>query len=331
MLMLCPLALCACSLINDDLEPCVTKYQLRLTHTMNMKFSDAFAHEVKGVNVYVFDEADNLVKTYTDLDPQWEPGGYVVDLEGLEAGTYHFLAWCGDSEKGSFLQPTRGGKSDFRRHINNANDENGDYSDHNLDRLFHAAKTATLPKLENGGQHVIDMDLTKDTNNIVLLLLNADETPIKTDDFTFEITDHNSRLDHENLPETDAPDHQYRPFSISEINVKNDPNIGAYSSANIYPVGIRVEMSTSRLMAKHKPTLTVRNKYSREVISINLNDYFEQIMDGGEGTDVNSFQEYLDRQDKYNLTLLLKGDQWQKSFGIIINSWKTLPKQNTDL
>lgn len=332
-ILICFLTLGAsCDRLHEELEPCVTTYQLRITHKMNMKSADAFETEVKKVNVYVFDENENHVATYTDLSPEWRPGGYVMNLPDLHPGHYHFIAWCGDDDKGSFVQPTRAelNKSDLRRHLNLATDSESekDYTDHNLDRLFHSSVKATLSELPNGGTHIVDMDLTKDTNTIRIMLQNVDGNNIDKDDFSFVITDHNSRLDHTNNPEEDTPDHDYRPFSITELETQFDPNAGSIPVIT-GPTGLFAEISTSRLMATHEPTLTIRNKTGETVLSINLIKYFDQIK--GEDVGPMQLQEYLDRQDSYNLTLFLYGNQWQKSLGIYINSWKVVPPQTPDL
>ncbi len=48
-------------MIYDDQGDCSAKYRLMFRYDYNMKFADAFAHEVKSVAVYAFDVDGNMV------------------------------------------------------------------------------------------------------------------------------------------------------------------------------------------------------------------------------------------------------------------------------
>ena len=73
--------------------------------------------------------------------------------------------------------------------------------------------------------------------------------------------------------------------------------------------------------------VTVYNKKGEKVLSIPLIDY--ALLVKGSYAKMDD-QEYLDRQDKYDLVFFLdEGDRWMSAY-IYINSWK-LVLQNTDL
>ena len=73
--------------------------------------------------------------------------------------------------------------------------------------------------------------------------------------------------------------------------------------------------------------MTVYNKKGEKILSIPLIDYALLVKGSYAAMDD---QEYLDRQDKYDLVFFLdQGDRWMNAY-IYINSWK-LVLQDTDL
>ena len=79
----------------------------------------------------------------------------------------------------------------------------------------------------------------------------------------------------------------------------------------------------------HRPRLHIRNRETgATVLSIPLIDY-ALLVKGHYNKDIPD-QEYLDRQDEYNMVFFLdKNENWANSF-IYLNSWKVV-LQNTDL
>jgi hypothetical protein len=76
-------------------------------------------------------------------------------------------------------------------------------------------------------------------------------------------------------------------------------------------------------MADHAPRLSVVNTETGEtIINIPLLDYI-QLVKGYENRDM-SMQEYLDRQDEYNMVFFIdERDNWMQAY-IYINSWKVV-------
>lgn len=56
----------SCDALYEDLPECVVTYKVRFTYDMNIKFADAFSHEVDKVTLYVFDSDDRLVWQRTE-------------------------------------------------------------------------------------------------------------------------------------------------------------------------------------------------------------------------------------------------------------------------
>lgn len=59
-------SLSSCNTIDDDYSECVITYEVRFRYDYNMKWADAFAHEVHAVALYAFDDEGRLVHTVTD-------------------------------------------------------------------------------------------------------------------------------------------------------------------------------------------------------------------------------------------------------------------------
>ena len=89
------------------------------------------------------------------------------------------------------------------------------------------------------------------------------------------------------------------------------------------------ELTTSRLMAGSKARLTVTNRRTgATVASIPVVDY--ALLVKGNYNRAMTDQEYLDRQDEYNMTFFLdEGGNWL-SASVIINSWHVVVN-NADL
>ena len=89
------------------------------------------------------------------------------------------------------------------------------------------------------------------------------------------------------------------------------------------------ELTVPRLVKGQQTRLTVTNKETgKTVFSIPLIDY-ALLVKGFYNKDMDD-QEYLDRQDEYDMVFFLdEGDRWLDTY-IYINSWKIV-LQNTEL
>ena len=84
-----------------------------------------------------------------------------------------------------------------------------------------------------------------------------------------------------------------------------------------------------RLVTENNPVLSIYNcKTDEKVLSIPLKDY--ALLVKGNYNKAMSDQEYLDRQDEYNLTFFLDEFGNTLSASVIINSWHVV-LQNSDL
>ena len=152
--------------------------------------------------------------------------------------------------------------------------------------------------------------------------------PVDASLFDFQITDENGWMNWDN---TLLPDEQltYKPWSVSQGTA--DMEDGTDHSRTVTQVSVALaEFTINRLIVGHKPVLAVFNRKTREkVLSIPLIDYF--LLVKGNYNKSMTDQEFLDRQDEYNLTFFLDADnRWANSV-IYINSWRLVIHDDTEL
>ena len=192
--------------------------------------------------------------------------------------------------------------------------------------------------------HVIDLPLKKNTNSIRVVLNQQGGEPIAEDDFIFEITDDNGRMEWDNslLPDerlvypawhvaTGFADLGPEEDIYDDLPAAGTPAAAAPRADGSISVGVALaEFTIGRLVKEgHNPYLTVKvRETGKTVFSLQLvkyllfvKGYYNREMDA---------QEYLDRQDDYALTFFLdSGGRWIDTY-IYINDWRVVP-QDVDL
>lgn len=317
------LTLCTCDAIFEDEGDCTTHFKVEFTYDRNMHFADAFAHEVKQVTLYIFDMDGKLVRTQSESGAVLAQDGYLMDVD-IKPDTYTLVAWAEGWETGSTytyseLQPGVSDLEELNCRLNRQHDADGTaYIDEDISPLYHAISyNECFCELIDGGESIISLNLTKNTNNVRVILQHLSGEDVNADDFTFSITDANGHMDYDNslLPDETLTYRAWDTYSGSAgINAPTDTR-DAVTSVSV----AIAELTTGRLMADGNPILTVKNKEGETVLSIPLVDY-ALLVKGNYNRDMDD-QEYLDRQDEYNLTFFLDDDDRWVSSSIIINSW----------
>lgn len=343
MAVLATLSLASCGLMTEEEPDCTPYYKVRFRFDRNMLYADAFSSQVDEVDLYVFDSDGNLVWKGHDEGEALSREGYMMDLP-LPPGKYDMVAWCYkryDNASGFHL--TRAEPPVNIRHVQMRMERNYDsslpHSSTNLNALFHG-KVTSIDLPEKWGTHVVTIPLTKDTNTIRIQLVHLSGKDINKEDFDFKITDDNGFLDYDNSFLDDEM-LEYRAWATSK-GIANMllPGKDDKPEASITPIEtftrsllpihtITAEFSTSRLQMCKNPILTItRRSDGEKVVSISLLDYF--IMVKGEYNRPMDDDEYLDRQDEFNMTFFMNDDgSWYDSV-IDILSWRVV-RQSTDL
>lgn len=314
-------ALASCdSLIFDDRDDCRTDLRLKFRYDWNMKFADAFAHEVKTVHVRAYDESGQLVLDKTDSGAALAADGYTMSVDELQPGVkYDFHVWAEGEDRGDSYDF---GPSTAEQQLTARLSRTDATVSSDLTPLFHGRLTGQSFERKYDTAQTIEIPLTKDTKNIKVVLqeLNGGQK-VDPADFTLTITDDNGYLNYDNSLLADER-LTYLPWSVStgEAGVdEGDTKVEA----------LVAEFSVNRLVKDgHAPRLTVADKSGATVLSIPLIDYF--LLVKGNYNSSMSDQEYLDRQDTYDLVFFISRGAWIRTY-IYINSWRIVPPQSSEL
>ena len=284
----------ACDGIYEDEGDCSVHYHVKFRYDMNMKFADAFAHEVNSVTLYVLDEQNNVVWQGSEQGETLAQEGYAMEVD-VAPGSYSLLAWCGLAGGNSFAVPVSSRKEDLICSLKREHKLDGTaYVKEDLNRLYHGYLEKQTFSSEEG-THTFVVPLVKNTNNIRVVLQHLSGEPVDKDKFTFSITDENGMMNWDNKPLSDEPVTYYAWHTDSGTAGIDDVDSRTVSS---FSAAI-AELTTARLVKEKAPRLKVTNDKGETVFSIPLIDY--ALLVKGEYNRRMDDQEYLDRQDEYNM------------------------------
>ena len=311
----------SCERIFEYEGDCSVNYLVDFCYDMNMKHADAFANETGKVQLYAFDQDGYLVWQKTEAGEHLEDEDYAMTLD-LLPGKYDLVAWsvCDIASECFSIPATR--SSDFTKEdlicmlecMQDA--DGGSYSDRHLGTLLHGC----IEDLEIGeieGTYVSKMHMTKNTNEVRVVLQNMSGKGMNKDQFHFSIVESNGVMAHDNslLPCHDICYREWRKDSGTVGDAGQGTGAVTVASAVV------AELTLGRLMADRETRLIVTDDSGNTVVSIPLVDY--ALLVKGYYDDM-SDQEYLDRQDEYELVFFLDSDMDWISSHVIINSWKVV-------
>lgn len=335
----CGMAVSCDGLIYDGEEDCSVAYKVRFRYDMNMKYADAFSHEVKCVTLYVLKEDGSIACSKTESGDALAAEDYSMVVD-VPAGRYDLLAWCDAGDNGSFSVAESTSKTGLKCSLNTKRAEDGSaYVDSNLDRLYHGYLSG-VDFTADEGTVVATVNLVKNTNHFNVVLQHISGDPIDKSKFSFAIKADNSLMDWDNSLIGNDPV-AYRAWSVESgsADVEKYKTSSAESPSSVAELVeatattslnlVTAELTTGRLVKGRQPRLNVTNRESGEtVLSVPLIDF--ALLVKGKYNEAMDDQEYLDRQDDYNMIFFLDDqDRWIKTF-IYINSWKVV-LQDTEL
>lgn len=301
--------------VYDDTSDCHTDLKLRLKYDYNLAYADALQHEVRTAHICAYDAAGQLVLDKTVS----VPADGLVDVNELKTGEeYTFVVWALGEDRGeSYTFGSSSVKEQFTATVKRTNQTVSE----DLTPLFNGMVIGQSFPAKFGTTQVVDVPLVKDTKAITVVLQQIDGgVSVNPGDFTLTITDDNGSLGYDNALLSDEK-LTYTPWSVKAAEAgtgEGDTKTGA----------LVAEFTVNRLVTDgHSPRLTVKNKDGKEVLSVPLIDYF--LLVKSEHLNGMSDQEYLDREDTYNLTFFINNERWV-SMEIYINSWRVVV-QNTGL
>ncbi len=355
----CCMVLCSCdNAIYDGEGDCSVHYKVKFRDNYNMSYADAFAHEVNSITLYLIDESGDVVWQKTDAGSALAEDDYMMDVD-VKQGTYSLLAWGGTTDKSSYTFANSAFGSELTCTLNRQYDTKRNalvYSD--LDGLFHGyAADVEFP--DEPGTYYYTLPLVKNTNNVTVVLQQLTGDMLDADKFRFYITTANGKMDWDNslLPDETITYYAWNvaqgdadldwSFTVpTDEDTENDEATGddvngsdtgdnidsgdgsdtdtpealRADSRSVYPSAL-AQLTTCRLVEGLDTRLTVSNTETGETIfSVPLVEYALMLKELT-NPDMDD-QEFLDRQDSYEMVFFLdEGYRWMKTY-IYINSWR---------
>lgn len=313
---------CKEGFIYEGEGDCGTYYNIKFKYDYNMKFADAFANEVNSVALFVFGDDSTLVEYVEVKDSsKLAADDFSIPLE-LESGSYELVAWAGLMNEESFdlladVEVGETKKEELQVALKALDDKR---VEDDLLPLFHGAMP--LEYTSEPGTYTETMSLMKDTN-VVRIVLQQMSDGVVADKFSYEITADNGLLDWNNDVIANGT-LTYMPWSVTTGTADVAPDYGTNAVTRADQVSVAVaEFTINRMIDGQSPILTIYNKEEdKAVLSIPVADY-ALLVKGNYNRDMSN-QEYLDRQDEYNMTFFLDENGDWLSASIIVNSWRVV-------
>lgn len=336
----------------DDCPPAISKVALQFDYTYNVKQADAFAAEVKNINVYAFDENGKFFDSYIESREKFETG-HTMEITGLKDGKYTFVCLARDRQvmsraeddemEFSFASLTPGVSTidDLTERMGKDNGEEIK-NDKEFAALYTAKTQVDFQRLNQKGNEgtVVTstlslMKCTK-TYRIVLLPYENDQADFKPENFDVRIEGSAAWLDHKGEKVKDERI-TYLPYNM-ERRANYD---GAHTEVNEEPVdqALIYDLSSSRMFERQNDRRAVRdgdkNNYDdKRIIITDLRDkdnpielfnhslpWFLALC--GEKVNPNwDDQEYLDREDHYVLMFYVSDKRdYNMITKVNVNGW----------
>lgn len=310
--------------IYEDQGDCAPRYKVRFSYNRNIKSSEAFASEVHAVTLYLVDEqTGKVVWSKQDDGDHVRSSSYLMDVPA-EPGRYHLVAWCGKGVGPDFEVDDTDDAEGLNCHLvhNTYRGSDGDkHVDRPLGGLYHG-RTMSQDFPDDEGDHVYDVDLTKNTNEVNLVLQHISGQPVNKNDYRFYITAANHHLDWTNgLSKPDGETITYHAHTVSSgtAGIETPDHTATAVSACV------AEFTISRLVKDEECWVCVENvETGKLVCRVPLVQY--ALLTKGSAGRYFEDQDYLDRQDKYDMVFFLdEGYRWMDAY-IYINAWQLVLK-----
>lgn len=336
----------------DDCPPAISKVALQFDYTYNVKQADAFAAEVKNINVYAFDENGKFFDSYIESREKFETG-HTMEITGLKDGKYTFVCLARDRQvmsraeddemEFSFASLTPGVSTIDDLTVRMGKDNSEEIkNDKEFAALYTAKTQVDFQRLnQNGNEGTVVtstlslMKCTK-TYRIVLLPYENDQADFKPENFDVRIEGSAAWLNH-NGEKVKNEGITYLPYNM-ERRANYD---GAHTEVNEEPVdqALIYDLSSSRMFERQSDRRAVRDgdksKYDdKRIIITDLRDkdnpielfnhslpWFLALC--GEKVNQNwDDQEYLDREDHYVLMFYVSDKRdYNMITKVNVNGW----------
>ena len=312
----------SCEKVFDSEGDCSVTYQVGFTQTRNVIGADAFPVRVKSLSLFVFTPDGTFVTAKTETGEALASGNYVMEFteHELAPGTYDVIAWAGLSDEATWN--LAGGsnpvsKEDIVCRMQREYIGGEAVSRQPLTDLFHGAERIEIPEGVYGTYRIErNIDLTKNNNRVRIILQHYNGREMDKNDFHFFVLDDNGLMNWDNsllADETIAYQEHYK--EAAQVTTPAESRAGEDEIMSI--TSVVAEIDVARLMTGRNPILIVEVEgKDKPVLRLPLVD----LLLNARGS--YAPQEYLDRQDEYNLIFYLDDAYgWYTRGGIWVNSW----------
>lgn len=315
LLLICVFAVATLSsCIHDDTEDC--PLIIDFNYSYNIKNANAFELEASRVKVWLFGTDGKFISQYIDEGSHID-NAYRMEIPHLPPGEYTLVAWarsCAQTHEYAtclFPELTPGISTvedlhaRFRRQAE-------DISDVEFNALLNGTQQVTF---SNTGPVYCTINLMKVTNKVRVLLMPVGSEGVSAEKYDFLIQDDNGWLNCSgNKYASDAI--TYKPYYAETLfppeSRANDGSLQSVAVASLH---------TSRFFYGDSPRFSVVDRESGEekFVLENLTWYLS-LLATLEHSDRWDAQEYLDREDYYDITIYVDGDTFMKN-KIVIKDW----------
>ena len=188
-------AVSSCSMMHEDMSGCKKELRVRFVYDMNMKFADAFASQVKTVTLHAYNLNGDLVFKKTEKVSDIAAAGGCMTLD-IDPCIYTLQVWAEGEERqtNSYIYNTDGDiNNDVTKLDCKINRTDRDVK-HDLTTLYHGLLKNVDLRMEDYGVKTVVVPLTKNTNNVKVVIQNAIGVKLNATDFDFKIEDDNAWL-----------------------------------------------------------------------------------------------------------------------------------------
>lgn len=316
------------SCVNDDQDDC--GLNIRFRYIYNVKDADAFAHEVKSINLYAFDRDGKFIRRYTDAADKFATG-HTMNIRDLHAGKYTFVCMARsekavDEDDQEFILSHLKAGDDIESLTAHLDCDNG-LNSKNFADLYIGKTTVDY----SGNPQSATIDLMKCSNSYrIILLPTSKQANFTADNFDVRVVDANNWFDHKGdllvktISETPEEEVTHTPHNVElatngtatsrdgkEILQEEDRDI-----ALIY------DLSSARLFRDDDTRLVITDKRTGKVTFNHSLPWLLSLYGGEQRHKSWSDQEYLDRQDHYVLTFYVDDNRdYNLSAQLKVNGW----------
>ena len=285
--------------------------------------SNSFAEQVDEVHLFVFDDEGTYIKTIHDKGDHIKQANYNLTLTNLRKGDYHLVAVGANNENKdalSHLELTKMISGETR-----VQDLTAKLKGLDAGAIFKTALNnyliGQIATAESSKQVNFTIPTKKINEQIRVVLIDESDRELTTDDISVRLDDLNGhreiKFNYDVISKGSTL--TYHPYHYKKVQPRDNTGL-SHTPEKINATA--AEFSTLRLTEKQELKLILTDKNGKTIFNKNIIDLLYLLKAEGDIASNMSFQEYLDREDNFAISLYVSADTttWIVS-KIVINGW----------